>query len=193
MEAWQNTVQLSQGLLNYTRLIYLIPFVITQMATFWNCSCSMTPSSHRFSQDRKVKIVSPLLLLHRDLLWHSASFLNPCQMSECLEREHFILCHKQNNTEINEQLRESLQSSHLENIVMRSSKLQYQLPNVGQLSQHIYVSLKWLPKEEIMGVLLLFSILLRCFGLFEFTWQHPGKKNLRDNQQVYISFPFQRN
>lgn len=112
------------------------------MATFWNCSCSTTPSSHRFSQDRKVKIVSPLLLLHRDLLWHSASFLNPCQMSECLEREHFILCHKQNNTEINEQLRESLQSSHLENIVMRSSKLQYQLPNVGQLSQHIYVSLK---------------------------------------------------
>lgn len=163
------------------------------MATFWNCSCSTTPSSHRFSQDRKVKIVSPLLLLHRDLLWHSASFLNPCQMSECLEREHFILCHKQNNTEINEQLRESLQSSHLENIVMRSSKLQYQLPNVGQLSQHIYVSLKWLPKEETMGVLLLFSILLRCFGLFEFTWQHPGKKNLRDNQQVYISFPFQRN
>lgn len=148
------------------------------MATFWNCSCSMIPSSHRFSQDREVKIVILLLLLQRDLLWHSTSFLDPCQMSECLEREHFILCHKQNNTGINEQLRESLQSSHLENIVMRSSKLQYQLPKVGQFSQHVYVSLKWLPKEETMGFCyyLLFTKVLWSFTIHMTT--HRKKKIL---------------
>lgn len=147
------------------------------MATFWNCSCSMIPSSHRFSQDREVKIVILLLLLQRDLLWHSTSFLDPCQMSECLEREHFILCHKQNNTGINEQLRESLQSSHLENIVMRSSKLQYQLPKVGQFSQHVYVSLKWLPKEETMGFCyyLLFTKVLWSFIIHMTT--HRKKKS----------------
>lgn len=178
MKIWHNTILLSQVLLNYTTLIYLIPFVVTQMATFWNSSCSMTPSSHRFSQDKKSKnskssaaFAQGFALARRFL---PQSLPNVRMFGE--RTFHSLPQTKQHRNKWAVK-GERLQSSHLEHTVMRGSWLQYRLPTVGQLSQPKYVSLEPAKGGNTMGVLLLFIFYFtKILWYFEFGWQHLEKK-----------------
>lgn len=190
MKIWHNIILLSQVLLNYTTSIYLIPFVVTQMATFWNSSCSMTPSSHRFSQDKKSKNSKS-----------SAAFAQGFALAQCFlpqslpnvrmfgERTFHSLPQTKQHRNKWAVKGERLQSSHLEHTVMRGSWLQYRLPTVGQLSQPKYVSLEPDKGGNTMGVLLLFIFYFtKILWYFEFGWQHLEKKYSKQSPGLY--FPF---